>query len=115
MPPSPGPQARLRVEGLRPWPPLCELRKRFKARIWSGDTKGINAGCGLIERFPLPQAQANTAEISRSQETSLDVVTLGKRQVKYKKKKSGSSPHVIWVCSIETSLDVVAPGKAGKK
>jgi len=43
---------------------------------------GILGGSTLkvvsIRSAPIPQAQANTAEISRNQETSLDVVTLGK-------------------------------------
>ena len=43
-------------------------------------------------------AQANTAEISRNQETSLDVVAPGKAG-KILKKQSGSSLHVIWVYS----------------
>ena len=46
----------------------------------------------------IPQAQAVTAEISRNQETSLDVVAPGKAGKLFKKKKSGSS-HVIWVYS----------------
>ena len=79
MPPSPGPQARFRVEGLRPWPPLCEMRKRgSNPGSGVGIRLQLNTGCGLIQRCLVPQAQAVTAEISRNQETSLDVVMPGK-------------------------------------
>ena len=74
-----------RMEGLRPWPPLCELRKRSMSRLpltgprsGGGIRNGLNTGCGLIQRCSLPQAQTTTAEISGNQGTSLDVMAPGK-------------------------------------
>ena len=42
--------------------------------------RGAHARCGLILCCSLPQAQADTAEISRNQETSLDVVMPGMKE-----------------------------------
>ena len=77
------------MEGLRPWPPLCELRKRCESKIWWGDTGGLNPERGLIQEC------SHTPGASEHRGDLLEQGDLSRRgdawERQVKNKKSGSS------------------------